>query len=125
MITGIGTDLVEVARFRSVMSRRGERFLEKVFTSNERKHCEGKMHRLAHYTARFAAKEAVLKALGTGWSGGIHWTDIEVLHQKNGPVSVKLSGLAAKVAKEQKVKRVLLSISHSRKYASALAVAES
>ncbi len=125
MITGIGTDLVEVARFRSVMSRRGERFLEKVFTSGERKYCEEKMHRLAHYTARFAAKEAVLKSLGTGWSGGIHWTDIEILHQKNGAVGVKLAGLAAKIAKERKVKRVVLSISHSRKYASALAVAES
>lgn len=125
MVTGVGIDLVEIERFKATMRRRGDRFLEKVFTANERKYCEDKMNRLAHYTARFAAKEAVLKALGTGWSGGIHWTDIEVVHEGTGSVSVRLDGLAAKTAKQRKIRKIHLSITHSDKYASAVAVAES
>lgn len=124
MIIGVGIDLVEIERFKSVMRRRGDRFLEKVFTAGERKYCEGKMNRLAHYTARFAAKEAVLKALGTGWSGGIHWTDIEVEHEGTGAVAAKLAGLAAQTAKKKKIRKVHISITHSDKYASAVAVAE-
>jgi holo-[acyl-carrier protein] synthase len=125
MVNGVGIDLVEIERFKAVMRRRGERFLEKLFTAGERKYCEGKMNRLAHYTARFAAKEAVLKALGTGWSGGIHWTDIEVVHEGTGSVSARLIGLAAKVAKQKKIRKIHLNLTHTDKYASAVAVAES
>ncbi|MBI2901582.1 MAG: holo-ACP synthase [Planctomycetes bacterium] len=124
MIIGVGIDLVEVERFKAVMRRRGERFLERIFTAGERKYCEGKMHRLAHYTARFAAKEAILKALGTGWSGGIHWTDIEVVHEGTGAVSAKIGGPAGQVAKKKKIRKVHISITHSERYASAVAVAE-
>jgi holo-[acyl-carrier protein] synthase len=124
MIIGVGTDLIEIDRFKSVLKRRGERFVVKVFTKGERKHADGKMNRLAHYAARFAAKEAVLKALGTGWSGGIHWTDVEVVPGRVGSLSAKLDGLAAKVAKDKKIKVVHLSITHSDRYAAAVAVAE-
>ena len=125
MIGGVGIDLVEIARFRAAMSRHGDRFLVKIFTARERKYCEGKWNRLAHYTARFAAKEAVLKALGTGWSGGIHWTDVEVSHAGTGEVRVKLAGAAAAAARRKKIHTVHLNITHSERYAAAVAVAES
>jgi holo-[acyl-carrier protein] synthase len=124
VIGGVGIDLVEIARFKAAMGRHGERFLVKIFTDRERKYCEGKWNRLAHYTARFAAKEAVLKALGTGWSGGIHWTDVEVAHAGSGEVRVKLSGAAASVARRKRIGTVHLNITHSERYAAAVAVAE-
>lgn len=125
MIGGVGIDLVEIARFKAAMSRHGDRFLVKIFTSRERNYCEGKWNRLAHYTARFAAKEAVLKALGTGWSGGIHWTDVEVTHGRSGEVGVKLIGAASAVARRKRIRTVHLNITHSERYAAAVAVAES
>lgn len=124
MILGIGLDLVELARFKAAMKRHGDRFLEKLFTAGERRYCEGKWNRLAHYAARFAAKEAVLKALGTGWSGGIRWTDVEVRHESTGVVTVRLGGLAREAARKKKIKAVHLSLTHTGSYASAVAVAE-
>ena len=124
MIVGVGIDLVEMDRFKSAMKRHGDRFLSRLFTESERRYCEAKWNRLAHYTARFAAKEAVLKALGTGWSGGIHWTDVEVAHAGAGMVVAKLFGRAAKVARKMKIRTVHINITHSRNYAAAVAVAE-
>ncbi len=124
MIIGIGNDLIEIERFKTVMRRRGDRFLERIFTAGERKFCEAKLNRLAHYAARFAAKEAVLKSLGTGWSGGIHWTDVEVVPGRVASLAAKLAGLAAKVAKQKRIKVVHLSLTHTDRYASAMAVAE-
>jgi len=124
MIIGIGTDLVEIDRFRSALRRHGERLLRKVFTEEERCYCESRMNRLAHYTARFAGKEAVLKALGTGWSGGIAWTDVNIAHRQGGGTEVRLSGVAARVAERRKVRSVHLSLSHTDRYASAFALAE-
>ena len=127
MVIGTGIDLVEIERFKAVLKRHGDRFLGRVFTKSERKYCDARGHREAHYAARFAAKEAVLKALGTGWSGGIRWTDVEVAHTGSdhltGPVAVKLAGLAAKAAKKIGVKQIHLSITHSQLYASAIAIA--
>jgi holo-[acyl-carrier protein] synthase len=124
MIIGIGTDIIEIDRFKDVLGRHEGRFVERVFTRGEQKYCNGMGHREAHYAARFAAKEAVLKALGTGWTGGIHWTDVEVTREAVGKASVKLGGVAAKVAKKLGVKKVHVSISHSQEYATATAVAE-
>jgi len=121
MIVGVGTDVVEIDRFGAVLARQGPRFVEKVFTRSERAYCEGKAGRIAHYAARFAAKEAVLKALGTGWSGGIRWTDVEVVRRATGPLAVKLAGIAAKRAKGATVH---LSISHSDRTAVATAIIE-
>ena len=124
MIIGIGVDIVEIERFKSVLKRRGERFIIRIFTKGERHYSEKKLNRLGHYAARFAAKEAVLKALGTGWSGGIQWTDVEVVPGKAGSLSARLQGLAAKIARQKKIKVVHLSLTHSDKYAAATAVAE-
>lgn len=121
----MGIDLIEMERFQAAMNRQGERFLAKLFTKGERRYCEDKWNRLAHYAARFAAKEAVLKALGTGWSGGIHWTDVELVPVRSGALTVKLSGVAKKVAAKMKIRAVHVSITHARENAAAVAVAES
>jgi len=124
VIAGVGIDLIELARFKAAMRRQGPPLLQKVFTAAERRYCEGKWNRVAHYSARFAAKEAVLKALGTGWSGGIRWTDVEIARDGTGSVSVKLGGQARKVAARRKIRRVHLNITHAEKYAAAVAIAE-
>src|SRR5437867_8273849 len=97
MIAGLGLDIVEIHRIQKAMKRHGERLLEKVLTRAEQEFCQHDVERIA---ARFAAKEAVLKALGTGWSGGIRWTDVEVVRDRRGRVGVKLDGAAARVAKK-------------------------
>jgi holo-[acyl-carrier protein] synthase len=125
MILGVGIDLIELDRFKAAMKRQGAPFLKKIFTAAERRYCEGKWNRIAHYTARFAAKEAVLKALGTGWSGGIRWTDVEIARDALGAVTVRLSGQAKKVAAKRKIRRVHLNITHAQKAAAAVAIAES
>ncbi len=128
MIKGTGIDLVEIERFNVALKRHGPQLMERVFTAGERRYCDARPHADAHYAARFSAKEAVLKALGTGWSGGIRWTDVEIVHagksHLTGPVGVKLSGVAAKVAKKLGVKKVHLSITHTQHHASAVAIAE-
>ena len=124
MIFGVGVDLVELARFKAAMKRQGASLLEKLFTASERRYCEGKWNRIAHYTARFAAKEAVLKALGTGWSGGIRWTDVEVVRGGTGSVSVRLTGMAKKLAAKRGVRRVHLNITHAETHAAAVAIEE-
>lgn len=121
MIAGVGTDIVDLARFGEAVRRQGSRFLEKVFTTGERRYCERSARRLEHYAARFAAKEAVLKALGTGWSGGIRWTDVEVVRREGGRVEVKLSGRASELARGRAMH---LSLSHSQGHAVAFAVLE-
>jgi holo-[acyl-carrier protein] synthase len=124
MITGIGIDLVELDRFRAASRRHGARFLDRLFTRQERRYCQGKWNPVAHYAARFAAKEAVLKALGTGWSGGIRWTDVEVAHAGTGMVVARLSGKARSVARKMKIIALHLNITHTQSYAAAVAVAE-
>ena len=124
MILGVGLDLIELDRFKAAMKRQGTPFLEKLFTPGERRYCEDKWNRIAHYAARFAAKEAVLKALGTGWSGGIRWTDVEVVRNGAGAVTVRLAGRAKKVAARLGIRRVHLNITHAQKYAAAVAIAE-
>ena len=84
MIVAIGIDLVEITRIEQVFARRGERFRARVFTEGEISYCERRASRFASYAARFAAKEAVMKALGTGWSEGVGWTDVEVISEPSG-----------------------------------------
>jgi holo-[acyl-carrier protein] synthase len=124
MIVGVGIDLIELGRFKAAMKRQGAPLLDKLFTAAERRYCEGKWNRIAHYAARFAAKEAVLKALGTGWSGGIHWTDVEVARDGAGAVTVRLTGQAKKAAAKRKIRRIHLNITHAEHYAAAVAIAE-
>lgn len=124
MIAGVGIDLIELDRFGAALKRQGAAFLRRVFTASERRYCDSRKNRVPHYAARFAAKEAVLKALGTGWSGGIRWTDVEIRRAASGSVSVRLAGRAKAVAATQKVRRVHLSITHAGTHAAAIAVAE-
>ena len=124
VIRGMGLDMVEIARFRAALRRHGRRFLEKVFTPAEQRYCAGRPKSVSHYAARFAAKEAVLKALGTGWSGGIRWTDVEVVRARTGAVTVRLTGEAKRAAARKRIRTVHLSMTHTESAAAATAVAE-
>jgi len=122
-ILGHGIDLVEVARVRGMLGDHGERFLARCFTEGERAYCAANPARMAeHLAGRFAAKEAVLKVLGTGWSGGIAWTDVEVVRESGGRPGVRLHGAAAAVAARLGIASVLLSISHTSTHAMASAI---
>jgi len=108
-----GIDLVETARIARMLADHPERFAEKCFTAAERAYCDRNTARRAeHYAARFAAKEAVLKALGTGWAGGIAWTDIEVVRSETGEPSIVVTGEAARIAKARGINRWLVSLTH-------------
>ena len=116
MIIGIGVDLVKIDRIdKAGKDRQG--FLERVFTDREREYCARQKYPAQHYAARFAAKEAVLKAIGTGWSAGTKWTDMEVLHGEGGGPIVNLSGRVKDLIDLKGVKQVLLSYSHDEGYA--------
>jgi holo-[acyl-carrier protein] synthase len=116
VIVGVGTDVVEIARF----ARRPRRFLERLFTAAERKYCDGRASSAASYAARFAAKEAVLKALGTGLTRAMRWRDVEVVRAASGRVEAKLAG---EVARRARGLTIQLSISHAGGVAVAVAVA--
>ncbi|MBR3219622.1 MAG: holo-ACP synthase [Thermoguttaceae bacterium] len=123
-VIGIGTDITEIDRISQMVERHARSFLDRVFTPNEQLYCGGGAAAAERYAARWAAKEAVLKALGTGWSVGIAWTDVEVVKLPSGAVSVALSGGAARRAEELGVTEVLLSVSHGKNHAVAFAVAQ-
>ena len=117
-----GIDLVECGRVGTLVDSYGRRFLQRVFTEAELAHCLGKKRRTEHLAGRFAAKEAVLKVLGTGWRGGIHWTDVEIRNAPSGEPRVRLHGQCARIAEQQGISRVLISISHTATYAVASAI---
>ncbi|MEM7229520.1 MAG: holo-ACP synthase [Planctomycetota bacterium] len=109
-----GVDLVEIARITAMLDRHAERFAERCFTVAERAYADaGKRRRSERYAGRFAAKEAVLKALGTGWSSGIAWTDVEVLRAPSGQPGVRLTGEAAAIAARRGIDHWLISLSHT------------
>jgi holo-[acyl-carrier protein] synthase len=121
-IIGIGTDVVDVERVRAALGRHGRRFVARAFTDAEAGYCDVKADPALHFAGRFAAKEAVLKALGTGWSRGVGWRDVEVEATAGAP-AVRLWGRAAEIARDRGVEGpVLLSISHDRAMAVAFAV---
>ena len=121
-IVSHGVDMVDCARLSESIDRHGQRFLQRVFTPAELGYCEGKKRRIEHLAGRFAAKEAVLKVLGTGWREGINWTDIEVRNEPSGQPRVTLSGRCRQVADELGVGEVLISISHIQTHAIASAI---
>ncbi|MGD9791297.1 MAG: holo-ACP synthase [Phycisphaerales bacterium] len=112
-----GIDLVPVARLARSIDQHGDRFLERVFTSGERDYAHANKRRDEHLAARFAAKEAVFKALGTGWSGGIAWTDVEVTRDESGRPAIVLTGKAATIAASLGIKSWLVSLSHTEDHA--------
>ncbi|MEM1210454.1 MAG: holo-ACP synthase [Planctomycetota bacterium] len=124
-ILGHGVDLVDTARIARLIERHGERFLGRVFTDAERDYCErDAKRRIEKLAARFAAKEAVLKAMGTGLTQGIAWTEVEVVRDPLGQPGVRLDGAAAAQAEKRGLARWSLSLSHSAGLAVASAVAE-
>src|SRR5215831_12197576 len=123
-ILGHGIDLIETMRIAQMIEKHGERFLQRVFTVPEVAHGEGKKRQAEHLAGRFAAKEAVLKALGTGWAEGIGWRDIEVVALSSGAPSLRLTGHAAKLAQDHGIKAWHISISHTDTHAIASVNAE-
>jgi holo-[acyl-carrier protein] synthase len=124
MIIGTGVDLVEIARFRGVMERLKERFILRVFTPDEQQYCKGHRDPVPHFAARFAAKEALFKALGTGWAKGITWLDVEVVRERPDAPIIRLYGEALRLSAARGVQRVHLSLSHSDQWAVAMVIME-
>jgi holo-[acyl-carrier protein] synthase len=124
MIVGTGTDLCEVGRIRSSFERFGERFRDRVFTPFEIAYVERKANRFERYAARFAAKEAGMKAIGTGWKGGVTWHDFEVTNQPSGKPTLHFHGSAARIAESLRVRNVSLSMTHTAEMALAQVILE-
>ena len=126
MVVGLGVDVCDIARIRRALERpTGERFKTRIFTPGERAYCEQRRRgRFASYAARFAAKEAAMKALGTGWADGIRWQDVEVVRPPNGPPALVLHGRAAAIARRRGIRRWLLALSHGDASAVASVIAE-
>ena len=113
MIVGTGIDFVEVPRIAAAIERFGERFITRLFTPAEISYCDSRQNRAERYAARFAAKEAALKALGTGWRHGIAWTEVEVTKQKSGKPGLLFTGKAKEFATRLGVRNASLSLSHT------------
>jgi holo-[acyl-carrier protein] synthase len=123
-ILGIGTDIVECLRIAQMIERHGELFITRVYTDDEIEYCSRRKAATQHYSGRWAAKEAVLKALGTGWRRGISWRDVEIRNDRHGAPAVTLRAGARDVMEQAGIKRLHLSISHCRGYAVAYVIAE-
>jgi holo-[acyl-carrier protein] synthase len=123
IVVGIGTDIVEVVRIGKMIERHGEIFLNRVYTDDEIRYCQRRKEYTQHYAGRWAAKEAVMKTLGTGFSRGVGWRDIEVCTNNSGRPSIALRGGAREIARQAGISEVLITISHCRAYATATAVA--
>lgn len=123
MIVGLGTDIVEISRIGQMIERHGETFLARVFTPNENGYCGPKKNKEQHYAGRWAAKEAVMKALGTGFIKGIGWKEIEIINLPSGKPTIVISGGVELHAGEMGIEEILITISHSREFATATAIA--
>ena len=123
-IVGTGVDICEVARIRAAIDRFGERFLKRVFTPAEREYCESKRNRIERYAARFAAKEAAMKAIGTGLRRGVTWQDFEVGREPGGRPTMLFRGKAADFGTKLGTKRISLSITHTADVALAQVILE-
>jgi holo-[acyl-carrier protein] synthase len=122
-IIGHGIDIVETERIRQSVNEHGERFLDRVFTLAEQEYCARNHKRyFEHLAGRFAAKEAVLKVLGTGWRGGIAWTDIEIIKDASGQPKILLTGECLRIASEMGIASWHVSISHIETHATASAI---
>ena len=124
MIVGMGIDIAEVKRIQKVIESQQSRFLRRVFTLDEAAYCEQFKNKFERYAGRFAAKEAAMKALGTGWSRGVRWVDVEVVRQRGGRPTISLSGEARKIADALGVKNISLSITHTSEQAIAHVIFE-
>jgi holo-[acyl-carrier protein] synthase len=125
MIVGTGIDIAEVPRIREAIERHGERFIRRIFTEGEIQYCESKANRVERYAARFAAKEAGMKAIGTGWNHGVRWRDIEVARKPGGRPTLLLHGKAAEFAAKLGATNIALSLTHTEEEAMAQVILES
>lgn len=125
MIVGTGVDIVETPRIEDALGRHGVRFARRIFTPDEITYCEKFKNKAERYAARFAAKEAAFKALGTGWRDGVRWLDVEVTHRASGKPELRLTGRAQELAGKLGVARTAISISHSDRYVVAQVIFES
>lgn len=124
MIAGTGIDICEVPRIAASIERFGDRFLQRVFTPQEIRYCQSKKNSVERFAARFAAKEAAMKALGTGASRGVTWRSIEVGHAPGGRPILRLSGPARQIAEQLGVTRISLSLTHTEATAMAMVIFE-
>jgi holo-[acyl-carrier protein] synthase len=122
MILGTGVDLAEVHRIRESVERFGDRFVQRIYTEREIAYVQRKANKYERYAARFAAKEAGMKALGTGWRGGIQWKDFEVVNLPSGRPTLLLHGEAERIAQEMGVTAIHLSLTHTAENALAYAI---
>ena len=125
MIVGLGLDIAEIDRIEAAITRHGAPFIERLFTPAEVAYCERHKNRYERYAARFAVKEAAMKALGTGWHGGVRWRDIEVTREPSGKPGLHLEGVAREFADRLGVKRISVTITHSGNLALAQVIFES
>jgi holo-[acyl-carrier protein] synthase len=125
-IVGLGMDLAQIERLREVLERRGERAYARLFTEQERAYCERRpLTKFNSYAGRFAVKEAVMKLLGTGWTRGVRWIDIEVVRERGSAPTVVLHGATARIAQARGIARIHITITHDAGIAAAVAVGES
>ena len=123
-IVGLGLDLAQIVRFEAAYERHGQRLLERLFTPGERAYCDRKKDRMSSYCGRFAVKEAVMKVLGTGWTRGVRWVDIEVARAPGAAPQCVLHGRTAEIAKKKGIRTIHVTITHDAGIAAAVAVAE-
>jgi len=122
-VLGIGTDITECLRIARMIERHGELFISRVYTTEETRYCQSRKAAIQHFTGRWAAKEAILKAVGTGWRRGISWLDMEVLNDVAGKPCVTISGGLREAAQKAGIDEMLVTISHCRTHATAYALA--
>ena len=122
-VVGIGTEIVECPRIGRMVEHHGELFLRRVYTEREIRYCQSRKHAIEHFAGLWAAKEAIFKALGTHWSRGVAWTDIEVRQSKLGRPKVRVGGTAKTLAVRLGIADIHVSLSHCRTYATAYAMA--
>lgn len=125
MIVGLGLDIAEIDRIEAAITRHGAAIIERLFTPREAAYCESHRNKFERYAARFAAKEAAMKALGTGWRAGVRWRDIEVVREPSGKPTLHLAGAAGQFAERLGVKNISLTITHSGNLALAEVIFES
>ena len=124
MIHGTGVDLIEISRIKNSIQKYSGKFEARVFTSKEIDYCRSKADPFKHFAARFAAKEAVLKSLGTGMAEGISWKDMEILNQESGQPVLSLSGKGRDIFESLNLRNIHISMTHDKSYAVAQAIAE-
>ncbi|HEY3788171.1 MAG TPA: holo-ACP synthase [Urbifossiella sp.] len=122
-IVGIGTQIVDCTRVRKLIDRHGETFLAQVYTEDEMRFCNSRTHVTEHFTAIWAAKEAVLRSLGTKWHRGMNWTDIEIHHKRAESPTVEVGGETSELMVGRGVRRFLLTMAHCRTFATATSLA--